>query len=245
MDVSNLFRGAQEFNKVEPQNPCEYDRKVWDDMNGNALKQNHNLRIMCMGLVGALVIVTVGNVYQATQSTVEPYIIEVDSTTGAIRKAGAISEMNYTPEKLEIEYFLGRFIQDTRSLPVDGEVYKQSWYEAYGYMTKDAAAAMSAEMEKQDRTGDFGKKRIKVTINSILPVNSGSDSYQANWTEEVWDLTTGSQKTVKMTGIFTITIIQGKDKKSLMENPLGIYVKDFSWSEENVANVSKEKAGDK
>jgi len=78
-----------------------------------------------------------------------------------------------------------------------------------------------------------------------LPVNSGSDSYQANWTEEVWDLTTGSQKTVKMTGIFTITIIQGKDKKSLMENPLGIYVKDFSWSEENVANVSKEKAGDK
>ncbi|WP_303839547.1 type IV secretion system protein [Selenomonas ruminantium] len=153
--------------------------------------------------------------------------------------------MNYTPEKLEIEYFLGRFIQDTRSLPVDGEVYKQSWYEAYGYMTKDAAAAMSAEMEKQDRTGDFGKKRIKVTINSILSVNSGSDSYQANWTEEVWDLTTGSQKTVKMTGIFTITIIQGKDKKSLMENPLGIYVKDFSWSEENVANVSKEKAGDK
>ena len=111
MDVSNLFRGAQELNKEDPQNPCEYDRKVWDDMNGNALKQNHNLRIMCMGLVGALVIVTVGNVYQATQSTVEPYIIEVDSTTGAIRKAGVISEMKYTPEKLEIEYFLGKFIR--------------------------------------------------------------------------------------------------------------------------------------
>ena len=93
MDVSNLFRGAQEFNKEDPQNPCEYDRKVWDDMNGNALKQNHNLRIMCMGLVGALVIVTVGNVYQATQSTVEPYIIDVDSSTGAIRKAEAISEI--------------------------------------------------------------------------------------------------------------------------------------------------------
>ena len=67
--------------------------KIWDDMNGNALKQNHNLRIMCMGLVGALVIVTVGNVHQATQSTVEPYIIDVDSSTGAIRKAEAISEI--------------------------------------------------------------------------------------------------------------------------------------------------------
>ena len=245
MDVSKLFLGSQEFNKEEPQNPCEYGRKVWDDMNGNALRQNHNLRIMCMGLMGALVIVTIGNVYQATQSSVEPYIIEVDSTTGAIRKAGAISEMDYTPEKLEIEYFLGKFIQDTRSLPVDGEVYKQSWYETYGYMTKDAAAAMSAEMEKQDKAGDFGKKRIKVTINSILPVNSGSDSYQANWTEEIWDLTTGAQKNVKMTGIFTVTIIQGKDKKSLMENPLGIYVKDFSWSEENVAKDVKDKAGDK
>jgi len=58
-------------------------------------------------------------------------------------------------------------------------------------------------------------------------------------------LTTGAQKNVKMTGIFTVTIIQGKDKKSLMENPLGIYVKDFSWSEENVAKDVKDKAGDK
>jgi len=29
----------------------------------------------------------------------------------------------------------------------------------------------------------------------------------------------GQPENVKMTGIFTITIIQGKDKKSLMENP--------------------------
>ena len=151
MDVSKLFLGKQEFTEKEPENPCEYGRRTWDMMNGNTLKQNKNLRIMCMGLMGALAVATIGNVYQATQSTVEPYIIEVDSTTGAIRKAGVISEMKYTPEKLEIEYFLGRFIQDTRSLPVDGEVYKQSWYEAYGYMTKDAAAAMSAEMDKQNK----------------------------------------------------------------------------------------------
>ena len=245
MDVSKLFLGKQEFTEKEPENPCEYGRRTWDMMNGNALKQNKNLRIMCMGLMGALAVATIGNVYQATQSTVEPYIIEVDSTTGAIRKAGVISEMKYTPEKLEIEYFLGRFIQDTRSLPVDGEVYKQSWYEAYGYMTKDAAAAMSAEMDKQNKAEDFGRKRIKVTINSMLPVNTDSNSYQANWVEDVTDLTTGEQKRVPMTGIFTTTIIQNKDKKSLMENPLGIYVKDFSWSEENVAKESKDKARDK
>ena len=189
MDVSKLFLGKQEFNETEPRNPCDYGRKIWDDMNGNALRQNHNLRIMCMGLLAALGVATLANVYQATQSTVEPYIIEVDSTTGAIRNAGVISEMQYTPEKLEIEYFLGKFIQDTRSMPLDGEVYRQSWYEAYGYMTKDAAAAMSAEMEKLSKADDFGKKRIKVTINSILPVNGAGESYQANWTEEVTDLT--------------------------------------------------------
>ena len=245
MDVSKLFLGKQEFNEEEPKNPCDYGRWVWDRMNGNALRQNKNLRIMCMGLLAALAVSTVGNVYQATQSTVEPYIIEVDSTTGAIRKAGVISEMKYTPEKLEIEYFLGKFIQDTRSLPVDGEVYRQSWYEAYGYMTKDAAAAMSAEMEKQNKADDFGKKRIKVTINSILPVNAGGESYQANWTEEVTDLITGEKKNVPMTGIFTVTIIQNKDKQSLMENPLGIYVKDFSWSQENVAKDDRSKERDR
>jgi type IV secretion system protein VirB5 len=30
-----------------------------------------------------------------------------------------------------------------------------------------------------------------------------------------------------------------------MENPLGIYVKDFSWSEENVAKEIKDNARDK
>jgi len=245
LDVSKLFLGKQEFNETEPRNPCDYGRKIWDDMNGNALRQNHNLRIMCMGLLAALGVATLANVYQATQSTVEPYIIEVDSTTGAIRNAGVISEMQYTPEKLEIEYFLGKFIQDTRSMPLDGEVYRQSWYEAYGYMTKDAAAAMSAEMEKLSKADDFGKKRIKVTINSILPVNGAGESYQANWTEEVTDLTSGEQKNVPMTGIFTVTIIQNKDRKSLMENPLGIYVKDFSWSQENVAKDTRSKERDK
>ena len=80
MDVSKLFLGRQEFNEEEPKNPCDYGRWVWDRMNGNALRQNKNLRIMCMGLMASLAVSTVGNVYQATQSTVEPYIIEVGST---------------------------------------------------------------------------------------------------------------------------------------------------------------------
>ena len=58
MDVSKLFLGKQEFTEKEPENPCEYGRRTWDMMNGNTLKQNKNLRIMCMGLMGALAVAT-------------------------------------------------------------------------------------------------------------------------------------------------------------------------------------------
>ncbi len=232
------MRGPQSFSSHEPENPCDYGRRVWDERVGSCVKQNHSLRVLTVCLSAAIIVLSAGFVYQTQKSTVEPFIVEVDSTTGAVKNAGVISELKYTPQDIEMEYFIGEFIRNTRTLPLDADVYKLNWYKAYGYMTRDAATKMNSIVESEGVAKDFQKKTVQVTIHSILPVSGSQSTYQANWTEEVFENGRKLQSN-QMTGNFMTTLIPGKDKETLLLNPLGIYIKDFNWSRDNVGNDDK------
>ena len=238
MNIKNFFRAPQKVTTKKPSNPCEYGRAVWDDMNGNYEIQNYNLRkiSMCLGI--AVVVLTGGIVFQSLKSTVEPYIIEVDSTTGAVKNAGVITDNKYTPQDIEIEHFIGEFIKDTRTMPLDPVVYKNNWSNAYSFLTKSAGAKMTSQVKMDKLSDDFGKKTVQVSIISILPVDGSNSSYQARWTEEVFMVNSGEKKTIPMSGTFTITRLETKDKKALLINPLGLYLTDFNWVQDTTTTQS-------
>ena len=239
LNIAKFFKAPQQFTDKQPTNPCEYGKQIWDARDGSYIIQNYNLRRISLCLGVALVIMTAGLVYESTKSTIEPWIIEVDSTTGEVRQAGAISEVKYTPDEKVITHFIGEFIVNTRSMPLDPVVYKNNWNKAYNFLTKNSAAKMSSLMKADEMTADFGNKTVQVSIISILPIDGSNSSYQARWNEEVFVVSTGEKKTVPMTGTFTVTNIEAKDKSALLANPLGMYFTDFNWVEETPgANVA-------
>jgi type IV secretion system protein VirB5 len=238
LNIKSFFKAPQQFTTKQPENPCEYGRQIWDERDGSYIIQNYNLRRISLCLGVGLVIMTAGLVYESTKSTIEPWIIEVDSTTGEVRQAGAISEVKYTPDEKVITHFIGEFIVNTRSMPLDPVIFKNNWNKAYSFLTKNSAAKMSSMMKTDQMTADFGNRTVQVSITSILPIDGSNSSYQARWTEEIFVVSTGEKKSVPMTGTFTVTNIESKDKAALLANPLGMYFTDFNWVEETPgANV--------
>lgn len=239
MNIKNVFRAPQKFTAKDPTNPCDYGRAVWDDIHGSAEVQNYNLRKITICLAIAVVMLTGGLIFQSLKSTIEPYIIEVDTTTGAVKNAGILSDVKYTPQDIEVEHFIGEFIVNTRSMPLDSVVYKKNWVTAYSFLTKSAGAKMTAQVKTDKMVDDFGKKTVQVSIISILPIDGSNSSYQARWTEEVFMVNSGEKKMVPMSGTFTVTRLETKDKKALLVNPLGLYLTDFNWIQDTTTTQQK------
>ena len=65
------------------------------------------------------------------KSSVAPYVIEVDSTTGLVKNVGLVQEQKYDIKDAQIKYFLGQFIKNIRELPLDIVIYKQNINTAY------------------------------------------------------------------------------------------------------------------
>ena len=55
---------------------------------GSVLVQNYNLRRICILLCFVILVETGGLVIQSLKSSVAPYVIEVDSTTGLVKNVG-------------------------------------------------------------------------------------------------------------------------------------------------------------
>ena len=155
----------------------------------------------------------------------------------------SIQEQKYDIKDAQIKYFLGQFIKNIRELPLDIVIYKQNINTAYAFMTKDAANKMNSILSADENlTQNIGKKTVLTKINTILPISGSENSWQIRWTEETYTLGSNKKNVANMSAIVTIAIKAPKDEATLTINPLGIYIKDFSWDKEaskEIQNQSK------
>ena len=221
-------------NVQTPPNPAiERAGKVWDRRLGDLVIRNANLRKLCFVLAFVILGLTVGIVYIACQSEIVPYVVEVDKSTGKVISAGNIKDVEYTPQQIEITYFLTEFIKNTRGMPLDKVVYTENWTRASYFMTKDCQTKMEHIIRQEGLIKDFGKKTVQINIISVLPVGD-SHSYEVRWTEDEFVLGSGGHQTVAMSGNFTIELIPVKenDRQLLKFNPLGMFISDFYWDKD-------------
>lgn len=231
MSIKHFFQAPQAYTTAEPKNPTDQSRKKWDDREGSIIVREYNQRRIIVGLIVVVIVLTIGLVVQSLKSTVVPYIVEVDHTTGEVKNIGKVQEQNRAPKDIEIQYFLRQFVIDTREIPLDPVVYKQRWNTAYAFLTKNAAAKMTAQVQSENPAAFFGKKTVQVNIISILPIQGGN-SYQVRWNEEEFAIGSGQKTIVPMSGVFTVTNIPSKDEATSAVNPFGIYFTDFNWTKD-------------
>lgn len=212
-----------------PETPYQKAGQVWDERIGSARVQAKNWRLMALGCL-ALTFATSGAlVWRSLQSTVTPYIVEVDET-GAATAIGPATKP-YEPQDAQIAHHLAGFISKVRGLSTDPVVVRENWLAAYEYVTAQAATTLSEYASANDPFADVGRKSRTVDVVSVVRVSDAS--FQARWIEKSYE--NGALiDAARFTGLFSIITQAPKTPEALRANPLGLYVHSLNWGEDLV-----------
>jgi type IV secretory pathway TrbF-like protein len=213
----------------EPVTPYQKAQAEWDRREGDARKQAMNWRLSAMISGLACLALIFGLIYQSSKSMVVPYVVQINSD-GIVQAIGPAHRENYQPQEPEIKYFLSQIVSKTRSLPLDAIIAKKNWTDVYAFLRESAAQKMNTYMTQNNMVGRIGTETSQVEVTVIVPLSP--HSYQVRWKETRFDLEGNQKEVAKMTGLFTIEFASPRNEKELSVNPLGLFIKDFSWSKE-------------
>ncbi len=217
-----------------PETPYQKAGQVWDERIGSARVQAKNWRLMALGCLALSFATSGALIWRSLQSTVTPYVIEVDET-GAAKAVGPATEA-YTPTDAQIAHHLASFISDVRSVSTDPVVVRDNWLRAYEFVTAQAATTLSAEAEANDPFADVGRRSRTVEVVSVVRVSD--KSFQARWIEKSYEQ--GALREAKrFTGMFSVVMQPPRDAARLRTNPLGLYIASLSWAEDLVTGDRK------
>ncbi|MDH1268479.1 conjugal transfer protein TrbF [Rhizobium pusense] len=225
----NIFKrpSAHYGKSPEPETPYQKAAQAWDERIGSARVQAKNWRIMAFGSLILSIGFASALVWQSARGTVVPWVVQVDNLGQSQAVAPAVAE--YRPTDPQIAFHLGRFIEQTRSIPSDAIIVRQNWLRAYEFTTDRGAATLNDYARANDPFTKVGRQQIAVEVSSVI--RASNDSFRVAWTERHYE--NGQLSTTeRWTAILTIVIQTPRDAERLRANPLGIYVNAISWSRE-------------
>ncbi len=163
----NIFKrpSAHYGKSPEPETPYQKAAQAWDERIGSARVQAKNWRIMAIsslilsaGFASALV-------WQSARGTVVPWVVQVDNLGQSQAVAPAVAD--YRPTDPQIAFHLGRFIEQTRSIPSDAIIVRQNWLRAYEFTTDRGAATLNDYARANDPFTKVGRQQIAVEVSSV------------------------------------------------------------------------------
>ena len=222
-------RPSVRYSKTpEPVTPYQKAAQIWDERIGSARVQARNWRLMAFGsllLSGGL---SAALVWQSTQGTITPYVVEVDRLGAA--QAVTPATADFRPTDPQIAYHLSRFIENVRQIPADPIVLRQNWLHAYDFTTDKGALALNDYARVNDPFAKVGDTQISVEVSSVI--RASEKSFRIAWVERRY--ANGQlAATERWTAILTIVLQQPRDAERLRKNPLGIFVNAINWSRES------------
>ncbi|MBV7255902.1 conjugal transfer protein TrbF [Pacificimonas sp. WHA3] len=211
----------------KPVTPYQKAAQVWDERIGSARVQARNWRLMafgCLLMTGGL---GAALVWQSTQGTIVPYVVEVDRLGAA--QAVAPAAADYRPTDPQIAFHLARFVENVRQVPADPIVLRENWLRAYDFATDRGALALNDYARVNDPFAKVGETQVAVEISSVI--RASENSFRVAWVERRY---ANSQlaATERWTAILTVALQPPRTAERLRKNPLGVFVHAINWSRE-------------
>lgn len=215
-----------------PQTNYDDASQEWDRRIGAAVVQAYNWRRAFFGSLILCLLMAGGMIWMNSKTLVTTYVVEVSSENGRVLNVVPAVAANYTPQEEQVRYHIGELIRKTRSIPLDPVVFRTNWEDSYAYMSQAAKSKMSSEYERMNPNARLGKEMVQIKLKSVLPSPMAKNNYEARWEEEVYSSDGRLQQRYAMTGYFMIDFSKATTEKEALSNPLGLIVKDFSWSQD-------------
>jgi len=219
-------------------NPYFNARRSWNDnLKSLAVERQTIILLALLALLVGLAGVG-GIIYIGSQTKFVPHIIEVDKLGQPIA-IGAAEGLNEANKQLVIRARLTSLISDARLVTPDAQIQSDAVYRVYASITHNdpAMAKMNQWYNSSDKSTPFvraQKETVSVQIDSALPLSD--ETWQLDWTETTRDRqgfeTKPPEKWRALITVYLVAPTPETTEEQLFKNPLGIYVKDFSWSKQ-------------
>jgi type IV secretion system protein TrbF len=226
--MNELNRASENFKPAAaPVTPYQRAAEEWDKRIGSATVQAKNWRLATLSIAVLALLLGAGLIYQSSKSTVSPYVVQVNGD-GVVQAVGPARQTNYRPDRPVIEYFIVQFVTKLRTIPLDPVVAKNQWLSAYDYLRQGAANTLNEIAQREQPFSRIGFETVAVRMKSIVPLSK--DTFQLRWEETTYSKEGVSTAVKGMTGVFAIEVVPPTDEKKLRANPLGLFIRQFSWS---------------
>jgi type IV secretion system protein TrbF len=220
---------------IAAENPYLAARRTWNNHIGSVVSSRQTwqvLAIMCLliGLAGIG-----GMIHIGSQSKYIPYVVEIDKLGQAVT-AGPITASSKADPRI-IRATVAEFVTDARTVTPDVAMQRNAIFRVYAKLASNdpATAKMNEWLNGSAESNPFkraSKEMVSIEIRSVLP--QSQDTWQVDWVETARDRN-GVMKghPADLRALVTVYIAEPTPQtteEQILNNPLGIYVRDFSWS---------------
>lgn len=233
-----MTASSNKHNKHEDSdeiNPYLAARRTWNGHVAGIISQRQTWQaIGCFSLLIALAAVG-GIIHIGSQSKFIPYVIEVDKLGQAVAM-GPVTATSNVDERV-IRATLAEFIKNARMVTVDVALQRDAIYKVYSHLRAEEPAIqkMNEWLNGNPESNPFeraSKEIVSIEIKSIMRLSNST--WQIDWEETTRDTTGIINTPIRLwRAVVTIAVVPPGAKlseKQLQRNPMGIYVKDFSWA---------------
>jgi type IV secretory pathway TrbF-like protein len=204
-------------------------RAEWNERYGSYIQQARFWRLAFF-MSAAVSLMSVGGVvYIGSQSRLVPYIVEVNQLGDAL--AAERADVASTPDTRLIRAQLARWVSDTRTVYLDASAEQAIITEAYGMVDRRSAAY--ADLNNYFRVNDPFKRAQTQTVNihitSVLPISQ--NTWRVEWDEQTSSRDGSTKQVAHWQATVTIALHPPEDSQTVLINPTGLYVQNFSWAQ--------------
>jgi len=221
----------------ENDNPYLSARRTWND-HMRSVQASRNmwqiLALLCLliALAGIGGVVVIGS-----QSKFVPYVVQVNNLGEAVAVSRA--DTAAVADQRVIHASVASFINDLRLVTPDIALQRRAIFRIYAMLsTNDPATVKANEWFGGDENSSPFKRAELETVNveiiSVIP--QSEETWQVDWLEKVYDrqghLAEPPFKMRALLRVYTQPPTQSTTEEQIRNNPLGIYIQDYSWSKQ-------------
>lgn len=187
---------------------------------------NYRLLALCLLLVDLVLVGTV--VWQARQTRIVPYVVELDGYGNAV--AFGPADQMADPDRGLLVHEIARWVWHVRTVTLDREVQRQLVLDAYAY-TGDRGVGLLNRWYREHPPFDRARQgTVSVQVTSVLALSERERTWQVQWAETERDLHGEAVGESRWQALVTLDVDPPDLVTEVVTNPLGVRVVDFDWT---------------
>ena len=217
--------------KGEGGNPYLSARRTWNEHVRGVIASRQAWQFM--GLLSMLITLAAigGIIHIGGQSKFIPYVVEVDKL-GETVAAGTLSATTVSDPRI-LAATVSDFITSSRMVTPDVALQRKAILKIYAMLSANdpATEKMNEWLNDQSPFKRAETEMVSIDIKSVLPQTK--DTWQVDWLETTRDRQGVVKETKNMRALITVSAAQNTPQtteEQIRLNPLGIYIRDYSWS---------------